>query len=199
MALMSVRAIFWGADMATALVMIDVQMDFLHNRAAGYAWANPDAESQIAALLAGFRAAGLPIIHVHHHGDDLRDGFHPDNPGAAVMPCAVPAADETLIIKTGSSAFIGTNLQEHLRDQGLTTLIIAGGAANYCVESTARMAGNLGFDTTVVGDALINFQKTLRDGRVMPAGDVLAITLATLDGEFAKIADTAQVLSAIGG
>ena len=59
------------------------------------------------------------------------------------------------------------------------------------------MAGKLGFDTTVVGDALLNFQKTLRDGRVMPAGDVLAMTLANLDGEFATIATTAEGLAGL--
>ena len=61
------------------------------------------------------------------------------------------------------------------------------------------MAGNLGFDTIVVGDALINFQRTLRDGRVFPPGDVLAMTLANLDGEFARIVDTAQVLAEFAG
>jgi len=62
------------------------------------------------------------------------------------------------------------------------------------VESTARMAGNLGFVTIVVGDALI-----LRDGRVFPPKDVLAKTLANLEGEFARIADTAQVLAELPG
>ena len=84
-----------------------------------------------------------------------------------------------------------------LRQAGFDTLVLAGGAANFCVESTARMAGNLGFQTTIVGDALLNFQKTLRDGRVMPAGDVLALTLANLDGAFAAIATTAEVLAGL--
>ena len=59
------------------------------------------------------------------------------------------------------------------------------------------MAGKLGFDTTVVGDALLNFQKTLRDGRVMPAGDVLALTLANLSGACATIATTAEGLAGL--
>ena len=56
------------------------------------------------------------------------------------------------------------------------------------------MAGKLGFVTIVVGDALI-----LRDGRVFPPKDVLAKTLANLEGEFARIADTAQVLAELPG
>ena len=183
--------------MATALVVIDTQQAFVADRDEGYPWANPDAPDRIADLLAGFRAKGLSVIHVHHHGTDPRDSFHPDNPLSAPMQVALPVGGETVVIKTGSSAFIGTGLEDMLRAAGFDKLVLAGGAANFCVESTARMAGNLGFQTTVVGDALINFQKTLRDGRVMPAGDVLAMTLANLDGEFATIATTADVLAGL--
>jgi nicotinamidase-related amidase len=179
--------------------MIDVQMAFVHDRDAGYLWANAQAEARIADLLAGFRAAGLPVVHIHHHGTDPRDTMHATAPGAVVQPCAAPVGSEPVLIKHGASAFIGTDLAQRLEALGNPSLVLAGGAANVCVESTARMAGNLGFDTTVVGDALINFQKTLRDGRVMPAGDVLAMSLANLEDEFARIADTATVLTEIAG
>lgn len=183
--------------MSTALLVIDVQMAFVQDRDAGYPWANPDADHQIAALLAAFRNKGLPVIHVHHHGSDPDDGFHPSAPGVAPQPAAAPQPGEPVFIKTGSSAFIGTGLQAHLSAEGITGLVIAGGAANYCVETSARMAGNLGFATTVVEDALINFQKTLRDGRVLPPKDVLALTLANLDGQFAHIASTVEILTQI--
>ena len=181
--------------MATALLVIDAQKDFLARRDEGYSWGNPDAEARIADLLAGFRAAGQAVIHIHHHGTDPADGFHPDNPLSAPMAAALPLPEEPVVIKHGSSAFIGTGLEQTLRDAGFDRLVLAEGAANYCVDSTARMAGNLGFDTIVVSDALINFQRSLRDGRVFPPGDVLAMTLANLDGEFGRIADTAQMLA----
>ena len=174
------------SDAPPVLLLIDVQEAFRHDRDAGYPWGNPEAEARIAELLAGFRAAGAPVIHVHHHGTDQR-GVHP-------MPVAAPLPGEPIVIKTGPSAFIGTDLAERLAAMGNPALVIAGGAANYCVDSTARMAGNLGHDTRVVGDALINFQKTLHDGRVVSAPDVLAIVLATLDGEFARITDSQTVL-----
>ncbi len=183
--------------MTTALLVIDVQMAFVARRDAGHAWANPDADASIATLLAAFRAQGLPVIHVHHHGTDPADDFHADAPGAVVQPAAAPTVAEPVFIKAGSSAFIGTKLQQYLADQGISALVIVGGAANYCVESTARMAGNLGFSTTVVGDALINFGARLRDGRRMPAADVLALMLANLDSEFAHIASTNEILTQI--
>ena len=99
------------------------------------------------------------------------------------------------MIKHGSSACIGIGLEVMLRDAGFDQLVLCGGAANYCVESMVRIAGNLGFDTRVVGDALINFQKTLRDGRVLPAADVLAVVLANLDGEFARVVSSDEILA----
>ena len=51
--------------MATALLVIDVQMAFVADRAAGYAWANPDADQQIATLLAAFRGQNLPVLQKH--------------------------------------------------------------------------------------------------------------------------------------
>ncbi len=183
--------------MTTALLVIDVQMAFVTRRDAGHAWANPQADASIATLIAAFRDQDLPVIHVHHHGLDPVDDFHVDAPGAVVQPAAAPAMDEPVFIKHASSAFIGTELSQHLADQGINALVIIGGAANYCVESTARMAGNLGFTTTVVGDALINFGARLHDGRKMPAADVLALTLANLDREFAHVASTNEILTQI--
>ena len=183
--------------MATALLVIDVQMAFVARRDAGEPWANPQADTNIATLIAAFRDKGLPVVHVHHHGTDPRDDFHAKAPGVAPQPAAMPLDAEPVFIKQGSSAFIGTGLTDYLADQEIGALVIIGGAANYCVESTARMAGNQGYVTTVVGDALINFGALLRDGRQIPAVDVLEMTLANLDEEFAHIATTNEILTQI--
>lgn len=181
--------------MKPTLVVIDTQQAFVADRDPGYPWANPEADLRIGGLIAAFRAAGLPVVHVHHHGLDPADSFHADNPLSRPMAVAEPAVGEAVVIKHGSSAFIGTGLEAMLRAAGQARLVLCGGAANYCVESTARLAGNLGFDTRVVGEALINFQKTLRDGRVMPPQDVLALTLANLDGEFARVVSSDEILA----
>ena len=54
----------------TALVVIDLQEAMRADRDAGYPWANPDAPATAGRLLAAFRAAGLPVVHIHHHGTD---------------------------------------------------------------------------------------------------------------------------------
>lgn len=183
--------------MGRALLVIDVQGEMAASRDAGFPWANPGAETAIATLIASFRARGLPVVHVHHRETAPGASMAPGSPGAAPLPCAVPRATEAVFIKHGSSAFIGTGLEAHLRALGLNDLVIAGGEANYCIESTTRMAGNLGFAVTLAEDALINFQKTLRNGSVVPPAMVLAMTLANLDGSFAEIATTEELVEGL--
>ncbi len=185
-------------DSGTALVVIDLQETMRADRDAGFPWANPDAPATAGRLMAAFRQRGLPVVHVHHHATDPEDGFHPDNPLSRAMPEAAPLPGERVVVKHGSSGFIGTALEDMLRGAGLTSLVMVGGEANLCVESTARMAGNLGFQTTVVADALVNFQRTRRDGVVVPPKDVLEMALANLTS-FARIAESGEVLAEVQG
>ena len=184
--------------MTTALVVIDLQEAMRADRDAGYPWANPEAPATAGRILAAFRAAGLPVVHVHHHATHPDDGFHPDNPLSRAMPEVAPRDGEPVVIKHGSSGFIGTGLEALLREAGHDALVVVGGEANMCVESTTRMAGNLGFKTRVVADALVNFQRTRRDGVVVPPRDVLEMSLANM-GSFAQIVDSAEILAEVAG
>jgi nicotinamidase-related amidase len=181
--------------MTQALLVIDAQQEMVNGREAGYPWANPGAEQQIAALIAAFRRAGLLVIHVHHQDTEPGASMHKDAPGSAPLECAAPAQDEMCFVKHGSSAFIGTELESHLRATLVEQLVIAGGEANYCIERSTRMAGNLGFHVVLAEDALINFQKTLRDGTVVAPEMVLAMTLANMSGSFARVATTQEILA----
>ncbi len=181
-------------DKTTALIVIDLQEAMRAERSVDWPWANDAAPDVAGKLLEAFRASGLPVVHVHHNTDYPGDGFHPDSPLVVAMPEVAPAPAEPVFIKTGSSGFIGTGLEAMLRQAGISRLIIVGGEANMCVESTTRMAGNLGFKATVVADALVAFPRTLRDGRVMPPQTVLDMSLANLTS-FARITDSAEVLA----
>lgn len=182
--------------MTTALVVIDLQEAMRDTRDAGNPWANAGAVEAAAQVLAGFRAAGLAVVHVHHHGTDPADEFHPANPLSAAMPEMLPLPGEVVVIKQGSSGFIGTDLEARLRAGGHDRLVMIGGEANMCVESTTRMAGNLGFQCIVVADALINFGRRARDGREIPAEAVLDMTLSNLRG-FGRIVDSAEVMAMV--
>jgi len=180
--------------MKTALLVIDVQMALADDDAAGASRSCPEAEQNIGHLLTQFRARGDKVIHIHHHGVDPSDPFHPDNSGAAVQQCAAPLENEAVVIKNVSSAFVGTSLESDLRNDGIERVVVTGATANHCAESTTRSAGNLGFDTIYVADAVWAYDATGPDGTYHAADQIHSVTLANLHGEFATVMKTDDVL-----
>jgi nicotinamidase-related amidase len=177
--------------MTTALLVIDMQMEMTHRTDAGRERANPEAEAHVAGLLALFRARGLPVIHVHHDEPGTRVAL--GQPGGAVMPCAAPLAHETVLVKSRSSAFTGTGLDAHLKQHGITRLVVAGAVAAFCVTSTVRWASDLGYQVLLPGDALIGFDLPRADGSRIPADAVLDVTLTLLGADFATVVASAGV------
>ena len=175
----------------TVLIVIDVQQAF--NDPSWGQRNNVNAESNIAALLAEFRATQRPIIHVQHRSQRPDSLFHPDHPGFKVKPEAEPMRDEPVIYKNVNSSFIGTDLEERLRKIGATTLVICGITTDHCVSTTTRMAGNFGFDTYFVGDATATFERRGPDGRHFSAQEMYDTALASLHGEFATVVSTDAV------
>jgi nicotinamidase-related amidase len=89
-----------------------------------------------------------------------------------------------------NSAFIGTNLKELLDNEKITKLVIVGLTTDHCVSTTARMAGNFGFDTFLVSDATATFNKKGIDGQNFSAELIHETALASLNGEFATVVTT---------
>lgn len=158
---------------------------------------NPQLESNLAALHAAWRAAGRPLVHVRHDSTEAASVFRPGLPGNAFKPEAQPQKGEPVVRKSVHSAFIGTDLEGRLRQMGARSLVILGIQTNYCVASTARMAGNLGYKTYVVADACATFPQRLLDGSEVNAQAAHDLALAELHGEFATVVSTRDVLDAI--
>lgn len=183
---------------AAALLVIDVQQGFDESSWWGPR-NNPDAEANVARLLAAWRAAGRPVVHVQHDSRMPTSPLYPGKPGNALKPEAAPLPGEPVYRKSVNSAFIGTTLETDLRKRGIDTLVIVGLTTNHCVSTTTRMAGNLGFDTYLVSDATATFDRTGPDGRTFPAALIHAVALGDLHGEFATVVDTAALLEASEG
>lgn len=181
--------------MKTALLVIDVQMALAHEDAYGAARSCPEASENIGRLLSKFRAAGDKIVHVHHHGTDADDPFHPDAPGAAVQLFAAPKGDEQVIIKHVSSAFGGTTLQSDLCAANIERVVVCGATANHCAESAARSASSLGFDMIYAADAVWAYDATGPDGIAHSADQIHSVTLANLHGEFGAVQQTDEILA----
>jgi nicotinamidase-related amidase len=181
----------------TALIVVDVQRAFDEWEAAGKRRNNPVAVARIAELLAAFRESGTPIFHIRHESTRPDSSFAPGRPGGEVKDEAREMTDEPVIVKRVNSAFIGTDLEARLREAGVKTLVICGATTNHCVETTTRMAGNLGFDARLVRDATWTFDRVGPDGDAHAAEDIHAMTLANLNGEFARIVSAAEVISGL--
>lgn len=180
----------------TALIVVDVQRAFDQWEAAGKRRNNPDAVKRIAELLAAFRSRKAPIFHVRHQGTKPNSSFLPDGPGYPVKDEAREQAGEPVIVKRVNSAFIGTDLESRLRAADITTLVICGATTNHCVETTTRMAGNLGFGACLVRDATWTFDRIGPDGDAHSAEEIHAMTLSNLNGEFARIVSAADIVAA---
>jgi nicotinamidase-related amidase len=176
-----------------ALIVIDLQKAIDHP-----SWGernNPDAEKNVAALLEAWRASQRPIYHVRHDSTEPASHYRPGQPGNEFKPEAQPRPGEIVIVKQTNSAFIGTDLEARLRAARQTVLVIAGVITNNSVEATVRMAGNLGFETFLVEDACFTFARTDWAGRLRTAGEVHAMSLANLDGEYCTVIRTADAVA----
>jgi nicotinamidase-related amidase len=176
----------------TALIIVDVQKGLDDPRYGKRN--NENAEANIAKLLQVWRASSRPIFHIQHNSRSKDSPLSPSSSGHAIKEIVAPRVTEPVIQKDVSSAFMGTDLEEQLRNRGIGTVVIVGLTADHCVSTTARMAGDLGFETYVVSDATATHGRNGPDGRYFDAEEVHAVSLASLNGEFAKVVETADVL-----
>jgi nicotinamidase-related amidase len=176
-----------------ALLLIDLQKGFDDP-----SWGcrnNPMAEERAASLLLFWRQKLWPVIHIQHCSLEPGSPLALSQPGCEFKEETKPLNSEKQFRKTVNSAFIGTKLEKYLRSQSIDSLVIAGLTTDHCVSTSTRMAGNLGFDVTLVSDATATFDRKGHDGAYHSAEEIHAIHLASLNNEFCTVKSTAEVLS----
>ncbi|RDW87170.1 cysteine hydrolase family protein [Aspergillus mulundensis] len=167
--------------------------------------------------------AKLEIIHVFHSSTSVASPLHPSAAnGTGIQPLdfAQPAPDgsEPVMWKHVNSAFIGTQLESYLRKHEIRQLIVAGITTDHCVSTSVRMAANLGVvDRYPQGEPVLNGDGSqpstvpVDKGRIVLVGDatatwakggfdadtVHAVTLASLEGEFADVMKTEKVVASL--
>ncbi|MFO7610668.1 MAG: cysteine hydrolase family protein [Candidatus Krumholzibacteriia bacterium] len=172
-----------GEDVPTALVIIDIQ-EFYFPGGALPLVAPEAASANAGRLLARFRTAGLPVFHVGHAAAAGR-GFHTD---------VQPAAAEPVLIKSEVNAFLDTDLRQRLQQGGIRRVVLCGMQTHMCLEGAVRAAHDYGFEVVVVADACAT-RDLEHGGAVVPAAQVHAATLATLDRVYARVIDTETALA----
>ncbi|MGB3293293.1 MAG: isochorismatase family cysteine hydrolase [Phormidesmis sp.] len=167
---------------ALALVIIDMQRDFLELGGFGAALGNDVTPLQaivppLQSLLDMFRKLGLPVIHTQEcHQPDLSDCppaklkrggeaslkigdkgpmgriLVKGEPGNSIIAELAPLSGETVIAKPGKGAFYRTSLQQVLKEKGITHLLLTGVTTEVCVQTTMREANDRGYECLLVED-----------------------------------------------
>ena|SRR5208282_938496 len=178
-----------------ALIIVDVQKGFDDPK-----WGrrnNPQAESNIRKLLNTWRGSRMPVFYIQHCSQMADSPLRPGTPGNEIKEIVAPSNGEPIVTKTVNSAFIGTDLEAQLKRDNIETLVVVGITTDHCVSTTARMAGNMGFEVYVVSDATATFDRAGPDGKLYKAEEIHAVNLASLHNEFATVVDTKNLLNSL--
>lgn len=181
----------------TALILIDWQQAFENHDHWGGNRNNPDAEKNGAKLLHYWRDREFFVVHCTHDSTDIASPLRLDRPGGKIIDAFKPLSNEPVLVKNTNSAFINTELETMLRDNTINDLVICGLTTNHCVSTTTRMAGNLGFNVTLAGDACATFDRYGPDGTLYKADIVHDISLANIHKEFCEVKRTADIIDEI--
>ncbi len=204
----------------TALVVIDMQRDFLEPGGFGAALGN-DVSLLAAAIgpcrvaIDAARAAGMLVIHTREgHRPDLSDAppakiargapsrrigdpgpmgriLVRGEAGHEIVAALAPIAGEPVIDKPGKGAFYATELEPMLRHRGIEALLIAGVTTEVCVHTTLREANDRGFRCAVLGDACASY---------FPEFHAAALAMVSAQGGiFGWVTDTARLTAALEG
>jgi biuret amidohydrolase len=167
---------------STALIVIDMQRDFIERGGFGEALGNDVSRlaaivPSVRALIEWCRARGIRVLHTREgHRPDLGDCppaklrrgdpklrigaqgpmgriLVDGEPGNDIVPELAPLSGETVIVKPGKGAFWATPLDDELRARGITHLLVAGVTTEVCVQTTMREANDRGYECLLVEDA----------------------------------------------
>ena len=156
-----------------------------------------DAEANIGRLVQAWSDASRPLVLVRHDSVSPGSPLAPRSPGNAMKDVVADAPHDLFVTKHVNSAFYGEpDLHAWLQARGIRQLVIAGIQTNMCVETTARMAGNLGYDVTLPLDATHTFDLEGPGGMRLTAAELARATAANLHGGgFARVVTTDEVLA----
>ena len=174
-------------DETTALLLVDVQKGVNEVKYYGGPSGkrnNHSAEENMRCLLAEWRRLGKRVAFTRHNSREINSPLKLElETGNQIEGLEINGPD-IVVEKDVNSGFIGTSLELELRRSGINRLVVMGFYTNYCIETTVRMAGNLGFDTYLVHDACAAVNTLGHDGEYYEPDLVHNMSIASLHGEF---------------
>ncbi|HEX2062514.1 MAG TPA: isochorismatase family protein [Thermoanaerobaculia bacterium] len=176
----------------TALLLVDIQDSFL----VGGRWArrgNPAFEENVTLLLDAWRDAGLPLFFILHTDPD--PGFRQSDPEFRLMDFLRRRDDEPVIVKTTFNSFTSTDLEARLDALGIERVVVTGISLEQCVETTTRVAKDLGYEVDFVIDATQTFPIVdKRTGEELPVSALYERAQYVLRDRFARIVTAREVV-----
>ncbi len=172
--------------MKTALVLIDIQNDYFEGGKLPLTGIT-QATGNAARLLEFFRERNLPVFHIQHMAEQSgAGGFVPGTAGSEIHKSVAPITGEQRIVKHFPSSFKETELLQKLRTAGIERLVFCGAMTHMCVDTTVRVAFELGFaDNLLAHDACATMDLQWNDITVK-SEQVQAAYMAAL-GRFAQV------------
>ncbi len=178
------------------LLVVDVQVGVM-----GEAWDADRIVGNVSHAVKRARAQQVPVLWVQHADEEMARG----SPAWQWVPALVPAPGEPRIDKRFNSSFEQTDLDQQLARLGVTHIVLAGAASNWCIRATAYGALDRGYDLTLVKDAHTTGSMVLDDGTRIDAENVvkelnIAMTWLSYPGRKNGTAAAADVdFAAAGG
>jgi len=203
---------------ATALLIIDMQRDFLEPGGFGEMLGNDvsllrTTIEPCTRILKAARTAGLTVIHTREgHRPDLTDAppsklargglevgigdpgpmgriLVRGEPGHDIIPELAPGDNEPVIDKPGKGAFYETDLDLILKNRGISTLIVCGVTTEVCVHTTVRQANDRGYECVVLADCV---------GSYFPEFQRVGLEMIKAQGGiFGWVSDSARAVQAL--
>jgi nicotinamidase-related amidase len=183
--------------MNTALILVDIQNDYFPNGKMELE-GSLEAGHKAGELLAFFRRAQLPLVHIQHIA--VKPGatfFLPDTEGVQTHESVMPLPGEQVIRKNFPNSFRNTPLLETLQEQQIKRLVIAGMMTHMCIDATTRAATDLGFECWLAHDACATRALSFQN-KAIPAEAVHGAFMAALNGTYAKVMTAGEILAALG-
>ena len=149
----------------SVLLVVDVQ-----NGVMADAWDAPRIVGNVARVVERARDTGVPVVWVQHNDEELLR----DTEQWRLVPQLAPANDEPIVHKSFNSCFEDTTLDDELAKLGVTRIVLAGAATNWCIRATAYGALERGYDITLIEDAHTTENVDLPDGHRVEAHDIVS-------------------------
>ena len=183
--------------MSSGSILVDLQNDYFPGGTMTLVGIDSAARNARHLLMA-YRQARLPVIHIQHLA--VHPGatfFLPETAGVEINSLVAPIDEELLIQKFFPNSFRETQLEATLRNSDIADLVICGAMSHMCIDATTRAAFDLGFNCTVAGDACATRDLTFEESTIA-APTVHAAFMAALNGTYAKVAPTRDLIAAMG-